>query len=137
MFVLWTAAIVWLGWDLSLVRRRQEFLRRLDSTGQMFHQLDYPLPAADYGRQLEKDVEQIAHETFGPEPFTRIEPRSTLSISKVRRWMGDKPILYVAYWAGPDTDMVRRMFPEAIVVVADRPYAEAAKQYGWRPARTE
>jgi hypothetical protein len=130
--VAFTVVAVWLGWNVHVVRQRFAFLDHIDATGQMHGRLHPPFPDAGEMKAMAMDVPLIAQETFGEESYTQYPPLSPGPLSTVRLWLGDQPCLYIAYWSGPDTDRIRRLFAEAIILVSDRPYEEAASAHGSR-----
>src|SRR5262249_12275620 len=72
----------------------------------------------------------VTHRTY--------EPSETVELSWLRRQLGDQPYSYIVYCPGPPGEEAKRLFEEAIIVVANEPWpwpgirVTKTEDGGWR-----
>jgi hypothetical protein len=133
---VFTAIAVWLGWNAHLVQRRKEFVASLPWPYMATPQLEASLiKAENLGSENYLAIErgdQIFVERQPPlwtlsytgipiVEYDRREPTRS-ELPWIRRILGDRPYWVVSYFPGPPIDRATELFPEAVVMVAKRPW---------------
>jgi len=128
MFVAFTAAGLWLGWNAHLVQRRRDLAESLTRA-----ERGYTTAYLDQSTGLFRSpggtvftwrggpdvtVRSLQFMLSGSEVYS---PNAPPRVSLLRRWLGDQTCATVVLYERSDLDRVRREFPEAIVLVTDRP----------------
>jgi len=119
MFVLVTLVAIWLGWNVHVVRQRNDMTTWLSASGR--------------GRAIVVSEEKFVRMRSSSEALSRM--RATLLSndgsdvfeadpgklpSRLRRWLGDKLYISIVIYDKDDLDQVRRTFPEARVRLIER-----------------
>lgn len=120
MFVLFTVVAAWFGWNVHTVQQRTAILASLAQ-----HNISYIVPGPSPAPAISEKLVQMAilyrtRNTFVGGDFKRFPPSAPCRVSTLRRWLGDEPQWLIIYAPGPAPDLVRHLFPEAIVVVGKR-----------------
>lgn len=120
LFVVVAMLSAWLGWNASIVHRRNELRKTLVGTNGtvIFWQQMEEWQSSGSTKQFAPDASDLlSRRTFeGPVYF----PSDYFhKFSAVRRFMGDKPVFAIRVSRDTDTRAYRDLFPEARVVAAD------------------
>jgi hypothetical protein len=143
VFALVATGLGWLAWNAKIVRQRRALVASLGahSAVEFGSATRTPAPATPSARAREKYREQEALRQLldgvflwpskDPyDPFSHrlaydtLAPSASSDLPWVRRWLGDEPMRLIAYFPGPPVGEVRRLFPEARVMVATEPWPE-------------
>ena len=132
MFVALTVVAVglgWLAWNVEVVRQRKAFLAalKLPSVARYGHGPNDGHPARLSDQRITYYSEVVFCRYTTPNDswdlFTTWAPASSRELSWLRQWLGDKPYWFIAYYPGPSGAHAHELFPEANVVVANKPWS--------------
>jgi hypothetical protein len=137
MFVALTVVVMglgWLVWNVEVVRQRKAFLAALQRPRVAWYGLGpndgQPARLSDQKITYYSEVVFCRYTTPNDswDPFMTWAPASSRELSWLRRWLGDKPYWFIAYYPGPSGSHAHELFPEANIVVANKPWS-------WRGVR--
>lgn len=131
MFAAFTVAIVGLGWlagNVEFVRQRKAFLAALALPAVARHGSG---PNGQPARLSEQKIAYYAEIVFcryttpddSWDHYSTWAPTSSRELSWLRRWLGDRPYWFIAYYPGPSGDDAHELFPEANIAVANKPWS--------------
>lgn len=132
MFVALTVVVLalgWLAWNVKVVRQRKAFLAALTLPSVARHGLGpkdgHPARLSDLRITYYSEIVFCRYSTPNDrwDAFTTWAPASSRKLSWLRRWLGDKPYWFIAYYPGPSGGHAHELFPEANIVVANKPWS--------------
>ena len=132
MFVALTVVVLglgWLAWNVEVVRQRKAFLAALKIPSTARYGLGpndgHPARLSDQRIRYYSEVVFCRYTTPDDswDAFTTWAPTRSRELSWLRRWLGDKPYWFIAYYPGPSGARAHELFPEANIVVADKPWS--------------
>jgi hypothetical protein len=126
--VAFTAVAVWLGW-------RKDFIASLPwpYVARAYPEREARPPSVVSAYQLQAKFEAVlifirqldpppSERTWAPTaPHATREPTAS-GVPWIRRLLGDTPYYLIAYYPGPSMDRASALFPEATILVADKPW---------------
>jgi hypothetical protein len=117
MFVAFTIAVAWLGWNLYEVQRRRSALESNPTLTEWYAEPSpEPWGTQFYGEDPEPRTNPASAYDLG---YERLQPIAPFHVSTLRKWMGDQPIWQIRYTPGKDPEEMQRLFPEAIIAYRD------------------
>jgi hypothetical protein len=117
MFVAFTTVAVWLGWNVWSVRERRSMLEALGKSHARTSPPDQIFRTTAETNAFRRVQERYVQQIFRGRPYETLQPTTPPHLSKLRAWLGDRPVQFIAYTRGPKPSDVQRQFPEATVFV--------------------
>ena len=119
MLVAFTVVAVWLGWNMGKVHQRNAVLASIAGKHSILQLPDYVAnwDIPDDGEKAALYTQEVEADRAGLGPYKAYTASAPYGVSKVRQWLGDKPLWLIAYTPGPDVDSMRSLFPEATILV--------------------
>jgi hypothetical protein len=139
LFVALTLIAVWLGWNVSIVRKRDRLRELINGTtvsGRSMAVITQAEGDARAPREVKERIAPHVVEAFGirNRGGTMIGPRGSPDLSLVRRWLGDEAVFIILLDHESELqDEVAAAFPEAMIAIRDGVEEDRRRQLNAEP----
>lgn len=118
LFVSFTIVAVWLGWNANIVHQRKAFLALLEQ-GDCFTLANAQWEQGTVSYSFSMTDVYAAQAVGHPTRYSHHRRSARFTMPTLRRWMGDELRWLIAYRPGPDISEVKRLFPEAQILLVE------------------
>jgi hypothetical protein len=124
-FVALTLISIWLGWNVSIVRKRdhlREMIQGRPGTSGLMGIVTHADGHAAAPRRIKERIGPLIREAFDIRDGGghTIVPKDYDNLSLIRRWLGDERVFLILLDESVDIRQFEAAFPEAMIVVRER-----------------